>query len=138
MAAEFSPGRKPGEPFDERLPALEEGGRNSCRSYGAHQSNQSGYPGLTPGALAMPPAFLGSLKDPGLVPLFRRWLCFLVLGLFLFTSPAASSAEGESLISNLQEGLEMPVQERARVRAPELIPMPARETKLSAGRVRGD
>src|SRR5882762_7805957 len=88
------------------------------------------YPGLMPGATNIPPANAGSLSGsvPGslikghVFPFIRLRLIglgFLCL-LFSLGSSSIASVRGQSLISNSQEGSEMPVQERARVRAPEL------------------
>jgi thiol-disulfide isomerase/thioredoxin len=68
----------------------------------------------------MPPANAGSLSWSACVSLLQRPLVSLVGLLFLILSFGASAAKAQSLIFDSQEGFEMPVQERARVRAPEL------------------
>ncbi len=78
------------------------------------------YPGLTPGATSMPPADAGSLSCSSAISLLKRRLISLLGLFFLASSFGASSAKGQSLISDSRKGFEMPVQERARVRAPEL------------------
>lgn len=81
------------------------------------------YPGLTPGATNMPPANAGSLSWSGFGSLHKGHIGMLLVGLgflFLLFSVGASTVRGQSLTSYLQEGFEMPEQERARVRAPEL------------------
>ena len=78
------------------------------------------YPGLTPGAIGMPPADVGSLSCSPAISLLKRRLVLLLGFFFLASSFAASFAKAQSLISDSTKGFEMPVQEPARVRAPEL------------------
>jgi thiol-disulfide isomerase/thioredoxin len=80
------------------------------------------YPGLTPGATSMPPANAGSLGCSPFVSLSKRRLAlFIGLGLFFSNlSLGASYSKGEASSILSSKGFEMPVQERARVRAPEL------------------
>jgi thiol-disulfide isomerase/thioredoxin len=54
------------------------------------------------------------------VALSKRWLLLIGFALFLNISFGAPSARGQSFLLYSQEGFEMSVQERARVRAPEL------------------
>jgi thiol-disulfide isomerase/thioredoxin/DNA-binding beta-propeller fold protein YncE len=68
----------------------------------------------------MPPAPAGSLSCSVYASLFQRSLISLLTLILLVLSSSASLTRGQALIAFSQEGFEMPVQERARVRAPEL------------------
>jgi len=68
----------------------------------------------------MPPAPAGSLSCSVYALLFQRSLISLLTLLLLVLSSSASLTRGQALIAFSQEGFEMSVQERARVRAPEL------------------
>src|SRR6266568_2588937 len=77
-------------------------------------------PGLTPGAINMSPANAGWLFGSYLKSRKDRMIFLIGLGLMLMLSAVASSPRVFALHSNPQEGLEMPVQERGKIRAPEL------------------
>src|SRR5260370_14339183 len=62
----------------------------------------------------------GPLSCSSAISVLKRRLISLLGLFFLASSFGASSAKGQSLISDSRKGFEMPVQERARVRAPEL------------------
>src|SRR6266851_5327648 len=79
------------------------------------------YPGLAPGATDMPPANAGSsLRLPFTSLPNRRLASFMGLLLFLVVFLGASISKGQSFLSDSLKGSEMSVQERTRIRAPEL------------------
>ncbi len=116
-----APGVSPGNLSPKSYQPSKRAARTSVAPPGLTDLINLSYPGLTPGAINLPPANAGSLNSSGLVSLSKRWLSLLGLGLFLFMSFGASSSKAQSSLFDSQEGFEMPVQERARVRAPELV-----------------
>src|SRR5260370_29559880 len=62
----------------------------------------------------------GPLSCSPAISLLKRRLVSLLGLFFLASSFGASSGKGQSLTSHSRKGFEMPVQERGRVRAPEL------------------
>ena len=79
------------------------------------------YPGLTPGTTNMPPANEGWLNWSVFDSLLKRHLISFIGLVLLVLSIGSSTAKAQSLILASRKGFEMPVQERGRVRAPELV-----------------